>query len=342
MWRSCWRVAVLLGLSGTASGCGGGESGPRGSGGGSGATGAPDIDPTNRPTLRTVLYLPSWRGSLSTWTRQLRFANLSYVNLSFVEVDDAGTVRYPDAGLGAFVSNAHAAGAKVCAAIGGATTIENGGVFATLLQDARRPMLVDNLVKFAKDNQLDCLDVDLEGNGVNEYYEAFVTELGARLKAENLELTAAVAAWFGEKITTKALLSFDFINVMAYDLYMRRETPMQWSSIEAATIEVDRWVGKGMPKDRVVYGVPFYGMQWPAGGGEPKTIGYGELLRADAAAETQDQLQGNGTITYLNSRATIRAKALLAKEYGGIMAWEATQDAAGDASLLQAIRDAVP
>jgi chitinase len=91
-----------------------------------------------------------------------------------------------------------------------------------------------------------------------------------------------------------------------------------------------------------VYGVPFYGMQWPAGGGEPKTIGYGELLRADTAAETQDQLQGNGTITYLNSRTTIQAKALLAKEYGGIMAWEATQDAAGDASLLQAIRDAVP
>ena len=332
----------MLGLLGIAAGCGGGESGPRGSGGGSGPTGGTGVDPTDRPTLRTVLYLPSWRGSLSTWTRQLRFANLSYINLSFAEIDEVGTVRYPDAGLSAFVTNAHAAGAKVCVAIGGATTIENGGVFATLLQDAQRPALVANLVKYAKDNQLDCLDVDLEGNGVNEYYEAFVTELGAGLKAENMELTAAVAAWFGERITTKALLTFDFINVMAYDLYMRRETPMQWSSIQAATVEVDRWVGKGMPKDRVVYGVPFYGMQWPVGGGEPKTIGYGELLRADNAAETQDELQGNGTITYLNSRATIQAKALLAKEYGGIMAWEATQDATGDASLLQAIRDAVP
>jgi GH18 family chitinase len=117
---------------------------------------------------------------------------------------------------------------------------------------------------------------------------------------------------------------------------------MQWSSIEAATKEVDRWVARGVPREKVVYGVPFYGNRWPEGGGDPATIGYGDLLRTDAAAETNDMLQGNGTVTYLNSRATIQAKAKLAATYGGIMAWEATQDARGDASLLKAIREAVP
>lgn len=295
-----------------------------------------------RPTLRTVVYLPSYKGSLSAWTRDLAFENASYINLSFAVIDPAGNVSYPDGGLATFVTHAHAAGAKVCVAIGGADTIDNGGVFATLLQDASRPALVDSLVAFAQDNQLDCLDVDLEGKGVNEHYEAFVTELGARLKSNGREMTAAVAGWFERGISDTAMLTFDFINVMAYDLYADRATPMQWSSIEASQAEVDRWVNRGMPKDRVVYGVPFYGMQWPIGGGDPKTIGYGELLRAFPAAATQDELQGNGTVTYLNSRTTIQAKAKLAQAYGGIMVWEAAQDAAGDASLLQAIRDAAP
>lgn len=341
MWRSFWRIAVLLGWVGSVAGCGGGESGPRGGAAGSGSGGGASVS-TTRPTLRTVLYLPSWRGSLAAWTRQVELENVSYINLSFAEIDEAGNVRYPDAGLSAFVKHVHDAGAKVCVALGGATTIDDGGVFATLLTDAQRPALIDNLVEFAKANQLDCLDVDLEGKGVNQYYEAFVTELAPRLKTENMELTAAVAGWFADAITNTALLSFDFVNVMAYDLYSSRDKPMQWSSIVDATKEVDRWVTRGMPKERVVYGVPFYGMQWPMAGGEPKTVGYGELLRADATAATQDQLQGNGTVTYLNSRATIQAKAQLAQSYGGIMAWEATQDATGEASLLQAIRDAVP
>ena len=79
-----------------------------------------------------------------------------------------------------------------------------------------------------------------------------------------------------------------------------------------------------------------------AAGGQPKQITYADLIRADPSAATQDELQANGTVTYLNSRSTIQAKAQLAKTYGGIMVWEAGQDAAGDASLLQAIRDAVP
>jgi GH18 family chitinase len=97
-----------------------------------------------------------------------------------------------------------------------------------------------------------------------------------------------------------------------------------------------------MPRDRVVYGVPFYGMRWTGGTGNPETVPYSTLLRMDASVTSSDELQRDGNIIYLNSRATIQAKALLAKTYGGIMAWELSQDATGDASLLKAIRDAVP
>lgn len=338
------RCAVLLGLWLGVAGCGGGEGGPRGgkTGGTNGAAGGTSLDPNARPSLRTVVYLPTYRGNLANWTAQLRFSQVSYVNLSFVEVSAEGVVTYPDAGLSSFVARAHEAGAKVCIALGGAATIEDGGVFTKLLTDEYRPLLVDNLVKFTKDNQLDCLDIDLEGNGVNSFYEAFVTELADQLKPDGIEITAAVAGWFGDRITDKALHTFDFVNVMAYDLYISRHTPMQTASIEAATSEVDKWVARGLPREKVVYGVPFYGFQWPNGGGEPETLGYGDLLRRDPAAATQDQLQGPATVIYLNSRATIQAKAVLAKTYGGIMAWELGQDADGEDSLLHAIHEAVP
>jgi hypothetical protein len=334
------RFLAVLVASLAALGCGGGESGPRGVSEGSG--GGPGAGPASRPSMRTVMYLPSYKGSLSTYSQQLDFANISYVNLSFADVGADGSVRYADSGLRTFIDVAHQAGVKVCIALGGATTIADGGVFATLLQDQQRTAFVDKILAFTQTTELDCVDVDLEGNGVNEYYEAFVTELAAKLKPEGRELTAAVASWFGDRITAGALASFDFVNVMAYDLYQSRRTPMQWSSIEAATREVDNWVGRGVPRDRVVYGVPFYGVEWPAGGGDPLIRGYADLLSNDAAVATTDQVQGNGTVIYLNSRATIQAKAQLAKTYGGIMGWEVTQDAAGDASLLKAIREAVP
>ncbi len=340
MTRAVLKLAVFAGLLGSLTGCGGGESGPRGGtnngGGGSDAQG-----PTTPTPMRTVAYMPSYRGQLSNWSRQLEFQNMTYVNLSFLEVDEAGNVRFPDPGLPGFVATAQAAGVKVCVALGGATTIDTGGVFASLLQDAQRPAFVDKLVAYTLDNKLDCLDIDLEGNGVNEFYEAFVTELAARLKPQGVELTAAVAGWFGNRITDRALASFDFINVMAYDLYESSRVPDQYSSMMAATTEVDKWAAR-VPREKVVYGVPFYGMRWPHGGGKaPEIIPYVDLLRTDAASATSDELQTAETITYLNSRATIQAKARLAKTYGGIMVWEASQDAAGDASLFRAIREAV-
>lgn len=340
-------VAVLALLTATL-GCGSADSGPRGDiVGGDGTGGVSNDGPQTRPSMRTIVYLPSYVGKLNSWAAQLQFTHVTHVNLSFAEVNAAGGVTYPDPGLTAFVSAAHAEQVKVCVAIGGATTITNGGgVFATVLTDAERPKLVDNLVKFVVDNQLDCLDVDLEGEGVNQYYEAFVTELAARLKPMGKELTAAVADWFGRQITDQALAQFDFINVMAYDLYYERNKPMQWSSMEAATVEVDKWVGRGVARDKVVYGVPFYGMRWTLDAegkaGPPETVGYGALLRLDSAVVTQDQLDRSSTVTYLNSRATIQAKAAVAKTYGGIMAWELSQDAAGEASLLRAIHEAVP
>lgn len=308
--------------------------------GGGGGGGVNDPGPGGKPAQRTVVYLPDYRGALSTWATKIDFSRMTYLNLCFAEVDAAGNVSYADPGLDAFVSAAHAKGVKVCMAIGGATVIENGGVYASVLQDGMRDTLVNKLGEFATNHQLDCIDVDLEGNGVNQYYEAFVTSLATKLHAQNKEMTSAVSSWFGDKITDKAIQAFDFINVMAYDLHNPggSSQPVQSSSIEEATAEVEYWTKRGLAKNKAVFGVPFYGYKWAGNKGEALT--YAEILSQNAAAATEDKVTLGSSTVYLNSRTTIAAKAKLAKTYGGIMVWELGQDAPGDASLLKAINDA--
>lgn len=314
--------------------------GSAGSTASAGSGGAVDPGPLVHPDQRTVVYLPAWRGSLTTWATKLDFSRVTYLNLCFAEVDAAGNVSYPDAALDAFVATAHAKGVKVCMAIGGGSVVENGGVYATVLQDGMRETLVSNLGQYAADHQLDCIDVDLEGNAVNQYYEAFVTSLGSKLHAQNKQMTSAVSSWFGDKISDAAIQAFDFMNIMAYDLHNPAGSaqPVQSSSIAEATQEVDYWVGRGLAKSKAVFGVPFYGYRWTGDKGEALT--YAEILGQNPAAATQDQLEIGGSSVFLNSRSTIAAKAVLGKTYGGIMVWELGQDAVGEASLLKAIADA--
>ena len=314
---------------------GGGDAG--GSGGGGGLV---DSGPLARPGQRTVVYLPDYRGALATWTAKIDYSRISYLNLCFANVDAAGNVSYADTGLDTFVAAAHAKGVKVCVAIGGGSIVETGGVYATVLQDATRSTLVNALGQFAVDHQLDCIDVDLEGNGVNQFYEAFVTELATKLHADKKEMTSAVSSWFGDKITDKAIQAFDFMNIMAYDLHNPggATQPVQSASIADATQEVDYWVGRGLAKSKAVFGVPFYGYRWQ-GGAKGEALTYAEILAQSPMAATQDQVEIAGNTVYLNSKTTIAAKAVLAKTYGGIMVWELGQDAVGDASLLKAIAD---
>ena len=307
-----------------------------------GSAGAGGTPVTGGPKQRTVAYLPSYRGSLATWATQLDFSLVSYVDVCFADVDDAGNITYKDAALGSFISAAHAKGTKVCLALGGAGTITNLGTLGTQIAPANRAAFVGKLTSYAMSTGLDCIDVDLEGDGVNQDYEGFVTTLGPALKAQGKEMSAALASWFGDKVTTVALKAFDFVNVMAYDLHNPggSATPVQSSSMEDSKKEIDYWLGRGLSKEKAVFGVPFYGYRWKPGAASGEAVVYAELLSKYGAAAQGDQITQDGVTIYLNSKATIVAKAQAAREYGGIMIWELGQDAMGEASLLRAINSA--
>lgn len=335
-------VATTGGAGGTSAG---GMTSTGGSVGtaGSSSAGAGGSGPTSRPKIRTVGYLPDYRGALSTWAG-MDWSMVSYVDLAFAAVNDAGDISYKDPAIPAFTTAAHNAGAKVCMAFGGSSTINSLGSLGNLIAPAGRAGFIQKITAFASTNGLDCIDIDFEGNGVNGDYEGFVTALATALHAQNKELSAAVGQWFGNNFTAGALAAFDFLNVMAYDFHnpYPSTTPLQSSSIPDAQAELDYWSNsRGMDKKKLNFGVPFYGLKW-TGAAPPTALTWGQLIAAYPAAATMDEIQQDGATVYLNSKATIQAKTKTAEaSYGGIMVWELGQDASGGNSLLHAIHDAL-
>ncbi len=327
-------------VGGTSNAGSGGASGAAAGGalnsGGSSGGAAPE------PRQRTVGYLPARRGPLKTWATQLDFSLVSYVDVCFANIDGEGNVSYADAALPAFASAAHAKGSKVCLSLGGGGTGGGLGGLAAHIAPPERAAFVSKLTRYAVMTGLDCIDVDFEGSGVNADYEGFVTALGAALHAEHKEMSAALASWFGKQVTAAALRSFDFVNVMAYDLHNPAGTasPVQGSSLTDSKAEIEYWIARGLSRPKAVLGVPFYGYRWAPGAKNGEAVTYSDILKSYGAAAQSDEIAEGGTTIYLSSRATTQAKAQLARQYGGIMIWELGQDAAGDASLLRAIHDA--
>jgi spore germination protein YaaH len=243
-----------------------------------------------------------------------------------------------------FVDAAHAAKVKVGAAFGGAPTINDPGVFGSLLNDGSRAGFVQKISDFLDANNLDGIDVDLEGNSVDGRYEAFAKALKDKLVPRGKFVTAAVARWFAEKgsVAPSAWSHFDFLNVMAYDL-CNWSTPnaCDVASYGASKAEIEWWANdRKIPKAKLVLGVPFYAHRW--GNGENgKAYLYSEILKMYGADAAKDEIYKDGYTVFHNGRATIQNKARLAKDFGGIMVWEVGQDATGNDSLFKAIVEAL-
>ena len=285
--------------------------------------------------FRVIGYLREFNVSDGS-AANLDFSKFNYLNIAFINPDQDGNFSAL-AGLDAVVTLAHAKNVKVLVSIGGGSA---PAYYSSLLAVAKRTDFINKLVKLISDSHLDGVDVDLEGERVDNNYEAFITGLSAALKPAGKLLTAAIATAYKSQYSDKALSLMDFVNIMSYDKTgpWNPSKAGQHSPYDMAVFDLNYWNNtRGIAKEKLSLGVPFYGYGF--GQNAPADISFNDLVNQYPGAQNTDQVSvaGGGAI-YYNGIPTIKSKTTLAlNKAGGIMIWQLLQDAGGDKSLLNAI-----
>jgi len=322
---------------GDTSGSGGGAASGEGSSCQSSATSTTAASPGSAGAPATakpgVFRIVGYVGDVDGTVDQIQFGKLTHINYAFLTPNaDGSTAELANPSkLDEIVACAHAAGVKVLISVGGwgwDTQFENFTPDPVV-----RATFVRRLAEFVVAHSLDGVDIDWEypdPGASAAHYLALMKELRMALPRPAL-LTAAVVAQgpTGEGILPDVFPLVDFVNVMAYDGPGPSHSPFSYAEESLAY-----WSGRGLPKDKMVLGVPFYS--------RPVEVPYRKLVATSAAAPNADQLDYLGTTVNYNGIATIKAKTELAmSRASGIMAWSLAQDTTDATSLLAAIDDTV-
>jgi chitinase len=296
--------------------------------------------------FRVVGYLPTWRGYPNS-VNTVGLDKLTHLFVAFANPDANGNMLMGagnSTDLAVVVNSAHAKNVKVQVSIGGGGTVP-GPVYKNQI-DNNLSNFTDNIVNFVVNNNLDGIDVDIEGNILDGTtltsveYENFILMLGTKMHAKNKIMSAAVASWFAGYITNTAAAKFDFIGMMSYDAYGPWGGPGQHSPYSMAVNDFNFWTQtKGVPAAKLNVGLPFYGYCWGTyASANGTSITYNDLVNKYAGAENTDQVGSGADVIYYNGISTIKQKTTFAlQNAGGVMIWELTQDATDARSLLLAV-----
>jgi chitinase len=284
----------------------------------------------------------SLQSAMTDTLSKVPFDKVTHINLWFLNPDTLGNFTQDFSLLQPFINAAHAKNVKVLASIGGGSPHP---YYHALLMDDKRAMFVTNLISVVTKYNLDGIDIDLEGGDIDENYEKFVIDLASLLRSKNKMITAAIAVYYKDKLSDKALAQYDFVNVMSYDRTgsWRPEKPGPHSTYAHAVEDLEYFgVERKIPKDKMVLGVPFYGYGFGPELTSPAIgMNYRQIVSQFPGAELYDEYKmPDGKILYYNGIETMKQKTALAKEKAsGVMIWQVKGDAPEKLSLLQAINE---
>lgn len=293
----------------------------------------------NEKKFRIVGYY-SLKKAMMDSISDVPFEKLTHINLYFLNPDTSGNFNEDFSALSLFLQEAHRHNVKVLPSIAGGGRHD---YYHNLLKDEHRGKLISRLLKIVTDYGFDGIDVDLEGSDIDENYEKFVTELAKVFHKHSKLVTAAIAVFYKDVLSDKALEQYDFVNVMSYDHTgpWRPEKPGPHSTYEQAEEDLNYFLDdRKIPREKINLGVPFYGYGFgPSLTSRATSMNYDEIVSAYPEAKDEDSLDLPGGATlYFNGSETIRRKTALAKnKASGIMIWQLSGDAKDEESLLNFI-----
>lgn len=292
-----------------------------------------NISCSNASNFRVVGYVPNWI-DVAAFANNFDYSKVTHINYCFQNPDANGNLVESNTGLTTLVSKAHANNVKVMISIGGGAAANDPvkTYFQNQITTAeKRGAFIHKIMSYVNQYKLDGVDVDEEGPAINSNYGAFIKQLSDSLKTADKNLSAAVG-WGGDAIPNSCLPYFDWICIMAYDLTGSWDpsNPGQHSPYSYAVSTINDWTNRGVKKEQLVLGVPFYGYDFSV----PEYIGYSSIIARYPNAADIDQVDQ----IWYNGRITMWKKTKLAlQKISGVMIWELSLDASGDNSLLSVI-----
>ncbi|MEJ8553808.1 glycosyl hydrolase family 18 protein [Tepidibacter sp. Z1-5] len=209
--------------------------------------------------------------------------------------------------------------------------------------DKLRSKFIHNLVEFVDEYNLDGVEVDWEYPDLGQSslnYEKLILELNSELKKNDKYLTAALnGAWSKEEgpevskaVTPKCLKSFDWISIMAYDMNNEQHSPFWFSDTS-----IDYWLNRGVPKEKIVIGIPFYAhptdSTWKV---------YRDIVKENKENAYKDISTIDGINYYYNGINTVKEKTRLAlNKASGVMLFDVNEDTLDELSLVKNINDVI-
>ena len=295
---------------------------------------------------------------------------MTHVVISFLRaIDYSGEITMTSGweNIDEIVASAHANNVKVIISFGGGEFKVTSELMAV---KANRSNLIKNIITFIKEHNLDGFDCDWEpswiddkaemeaiNNVITNHYITFIKEFRNALDTEfgkgNKTFSAAIlngnSIWYSSK---KQIAHFpqngwwnylDWVSLMNYDndLGSKHAT---FESVFGLEGSVAYWTNFGIPKAKVVTGVPYYAR---AGWGPAEWLSYKEVININPSIpETVDFIKYKKNNLDekeygFNGTATVTKKVAEGKRLNlpGIMFWQLAGDLPVDheKSLLKAM-----
>ena len=215
-------------------------------------------------------------------------------------------------------------GTRIHISIGG---YDRSDHFAEMVANQQARMeFINHVVRFCQQYDLDGVDFDWEfpqGSSETRAYASLMSEIRGR------GLIVSVALSPRDELAFKYYAVADRIHVMSYD------RGAQHATFEQAVLDLALFEDGGIPKEKLILGIPFYGRRttYPT-----TSFAYAEIVEQHDPLPGVDEIEG----VFFNGMVTVKHKTCHAHAggYGGVMIWELGQDSMDETSLLRAIHEA--